>query len=223
MATIRKTVFTNGEIYHVFNRGVDRKNIFNDKRDYKRVMETIKYYQRTGPKMKFSKYMKLSVEQRELELNKNNNHKVLVEILAYCLMPNHLHFLLRQISDNGISRFMSDISNSHSKYFNTKNERNGSLFQGPFKEVHIETEEQLIHTSRYIHLNPVASSIIESEDLCTYQWSSYPEYIGISENNICEKETILNFFKSSKEYEQFVLDQADYARQLDKIKHLTLE
>lgn len=223
MPTFRKTVFTNGEIYHVFNRGVEKRNIFNEENDYCRCIETMKYYQKVGPKIRFSDFKKLSKKNKEITLEIYKQHENTVEILAYCLMPNHFHFLLRQIRDGGISRFISDISNSHSKYINTKYDRVGPLFQGPFKEVHIESEEQLMHVSRYIHLNPVSSRLIETNELKYYLWSSYPEYLNLTNDSICEKNIILNLFKSVKAYEEFVLDNVDYARELDKIKHLTIE
>lgn len=147
----------------------------------------------------------------------------IVDILAYCLMPNHFHFLLKQTGDKGVAIFIANFSNAYTKYFNTKAERTGPLLEGVFKAVHIESEEQLIHVSRYIHLNPVASNVIQKEGLDSYLWSSYLEYIGKSDNAICEKESVMSFFKSQKKYQEFVMDQADYAKQLDAIKHLALE
>jgi len=147
-----------------------------------------------------------------------------IEILAYCLMPNHFHFLLRQVAVNGISKFAANFTNSYTKYFNTLNDRVGPLFQGAFKAVHIESDEQLMHVSRYIHLNPVSSFIIEADELEEYEWSSYPEYISKEESDVIEKHTILDLFSNKVElYRHFVLDYADYARKLENIKHLLLE
>src|SRR5260221_2766247 len=99
-----------------------------------------------------------------------------VKILAYIVMPNHFHFLLQQISENGISIFVSKFTNSYTRYFNTKYDRVGPIFQGVFKAVHIETEEQLLHLSRYIHINAVVSEIITKQELFSFPWSSLPEY-----------------------------------------------
>ncbi len=151
------------------------------------------------------------------------DYEKLVDIICFCLMPNHFHFMLKQKLDNGISTFISNFTNSYTRYFNTKHERIGPLFEGIFKAVRIESEEQLIHTSRYIHLNPVSSFLIEPKDLENYQWSSYLEFLGFSDENLTIKNLVLNFFPLVSDYKKFVLDHADYARQLELIKHLTLE
>lgn len=138
-------------------------------------------------------------------------------------MPNHFHFLLKQLQDNGISIFISKFSNSYAKYFNTKHERVGPLFQGRFKAIHIENDEQLIHVSRYIHLNPVVSSLINTEALESYLWSSYPKYLDLAMLDFVDKEMVMSFFKSEVKYKNFVLDQIDYGKKLEQIKHLILE
>jgi len=138
-------------------------------------------------------------------------------------MPNHVHFLMKELEKNGISRFMSNFQNSYAKYLNLKTNRTGSLFQSMFKAVRIESDEQLIHVCRYIHLNPLTSYVIRDVDgLERYPWSSYPEYFkGISD--LIDTNLISDFFPSKKEFRKFTLDQVDYQRQLDKIKHLSLE
>lgn len=155
--------------------------------------------------------------------NLKKDYEKLVEIVCFCLMPNHFHFMLKQKMENGISSFVSNFTNSYTRYFNKKHDRIGPLFEGIFKAVRIESEEQLIHTSRYIHLNPVSSYLIEPEELENYHWSSYLEFLGFSDNNLVVKDLILDFFSSVEAYKKFVLDQVDYARQLELIKHLTLE
>ncbi len=227
MSTFRKLVFANDEIYHVFNRGVEKRPTFTNKRESDRGVQTLDFYRFANLPLKLSKFLTLPQKQKiKFIQNIKKDFEKLVEIICYCLMPNHFHFLLKQKLENGISIFTANFTNSYTRYFNTKHERIGPLFEGVFKAVHIESEEQFIHVSRYIHLNPVSSFIIEPEQLETYLWSSYPEYIGLSSNNISNKEAVLELIssKDSKDkYKQFVLDQADYARELDKIKHLLLE
>lgn len=116
---------------------------------------------------------------------------------------------------------MAKFTNSYTKYFNTRHERVGPLVQGLFKSIWVEDDEQLIHLSRYIHLNPVMSYLTTEKDLASYRWSSFPEYLGIS--GFCEKQTVLSHFKSKSDYRQFVYDQISYKRNLDKIKELILE
>jgi len=139
-------------------------------------------------------------------------------------MPNHFHFLLRQETDGGISKFLSQFLNSYTRYFNTKNERVGPLFLEDFKNVLVESEEQFLHLSRYIHLNPFSSSVVSSlENLYTYEWSSLSEYIGGSEDYICDKEMIMNYFKTKESYKKFVSDRADYQRELKQIENLLID
>lgn len=176
-------------------------------------MKTILYYQLEGPKPKLSNFFKY-------KLFEPNYNKKIVDIVCYCLMPNHFHFLLKQLKDGGITEFVSKLSNSYTKYFNTKEKRVGPLFQGEFKSVLVESDERLLHVSRYIHLNPLTSYLVK--DLNSYEWSSYLEYIN-GGKEICAKEDILSFFKSPSKYKQFVLDQADYGLTLENIKHQVLE
>lgn len=210
----RTTPLVNGEVYHLFNRGVAKLPIFTNKKDYKRFLETIYYYQFQGPKPKFSQLNRF----KNLKLEQN---KKIVEVLCYCLMPNHYHFLIRQLEENGISEFIKKISDSYTKYFNTKHNRVGPLLQGPFKVVRICDDNQLVHVSRYIHLNPIASFLVK--DLQEYFWSSYLNYIGLQKDKLCTNEFILSLFKSQEKYEQFVLDQVEYAQSLELVKHLLID
>lgn len=141
-------------------------------------------------------------------------------------MPNHFHFLLKQLTDNGISKFIGQFCNSYTRYFNTKHSRIGHVFQGVFKSVHVESQEQLIHLSRYIHLNPCVSSIVKKELLFDYPWSSYPNYLkgkSKGKSDIFEIDPVLSSFKSPQDYQQFVLNHADYARELELVKHLVID
>ncbi len=139
-------------------------------------------------------------------------------------MPNHFHLLIKQIKDNGILNSLSAFSNSYSKYFNLKHEQEGPVFQGRFQAVRIITNEQFLHVNRYIHLNPYTSSLIKStKELLNYPYSSLKEYLNPNQKNICETATILDEFKSSLNYQNFILDNADYQKQLHQIKSLLLE
>lgn len=203
-----------GQIYHVYNRGVEKRRIFENRRTYVRFLEAIRYYQLAGPKPKFSNFSELSINQPDPE-NK------IVEIISYCLMPNHFHFLIKQLKDGGVSEFISKLINSYTKFYNTKFNRVGPLLQGQFKAVLIESDEQLIHVSRYIHLNPVVSYLVKKPE--QFEWSSYREYIGKVPMEICAKEVVLSLFKSPKDYEEFVLDQVSYALELEMIKHQLID
>jgi|SRR3989338_79757 len=214
-----------GEIYHVFNRGIDHRPTFTSVGEYKRALITIKFYRFSSQPVKLSRFLILSGEEKgKFFSDVKREEKFLVEFLSFCLMPNHFHFLIKQVQDGGISRFMSNFQNSFTRYFNVKHERTGQLFLNQFKAVRIETDEQFLHVSRYIHLNPHSSFIVKNlSDLENYQWSSLFEHIGDSKDGISNSETILSFFKDKQNYKGFVFDQANYQRELDKIKHLVID
>lgn len=209
----RPVPFVNGELYHIFNRGVAKMPIFNNSYDHNRFIKTVLYYSVDDLKPKFSIFTPTT---RRL-----NTERKIVNFVCYCFMPNHFHFLLQQVKEGGITEFMSKISNSYTKYFNTKNKRVGPLLQGEFKAVHIEKDEQLLHVSRYIHLNPLVGYL--TKDLKAYRWSSYLEYLNLTDNTICSKELVLDQFNSPNAYKQFLLDQKDYALQLEVIKHQLID
>ena len=210
--------------YHVFNRGVNKRPIFKSKYEYSRFLLLLRFYNSLKYPIKFSKFIKLSVDQRKEIWNRLDKEKVHTDILSYCLMPNHFHLLLKQNSENGISKLLGNLQNSYARYFNIKNERIGHLFQGQFKAVKIDSEEQLLHVSRYIHLNPYSSAVVKDlNTLQKYEWSSLPEYLGKVLFSLCSKENIIGNFKDKGSYRKFVLDNADYQKELENIKHLTFD
>ncbi|OGG04791.1 hypothetical protein A2Z33_05765 [Candidatus Gottesmanbacteria bacterium RBG_16_52_11] len=182
----------------------------------------LEYYRSNKPKS-FSHYLNLSIQERARYFDTMQSLPPVIDILTYCLMPNHFHLLLRQNRESGIVRTVSNITNGYAKYFNSKYHRIGPLFQGPFKAVLIETEEQLVHVSRYIHLNPIISGAIDEKELFVYPWSSLPKYIGNSQSKWIETKTVLNNFPNQKAYQSFIRDQVSYGKELDKIKHLLME
>lgn len=210
----RKTTFINQYFYHVYNRGVAKQPTFSHHSDYQRLLETMYYYQFAPPKPSFSQYKRFKLQEFE------SNPKI-VDILAYCFMPNHFHMLVKQNQDGGTQHFMRKVFNSYTKYYNTRHKRVGPLFQGAFKAVLIESEEQLLHVSRYIHLNPYVGGL--TNDLDTFPYSSYPQYIGKRNSGFCIIEPIMSFYKDAHKYKEFIEDHKDYAKQLDNIKHLTHE
>lgn len=221
----RRTVIAPGEIYHIFNRSVAKQPIFVRQKDYQRALDLINFYRFEKPLLRFSHYNRLPIEQKENFLFKlEKDHQKLVLILAFCLMPNHFHFLVKELHKEGTSSFLRNFQNSYAKYFNTKSERSGALFQSMFKAVRIESDEQLMHVSRYIHLNPLTSFIIKDiNDLESYNWSSYPSYINKQSNQLVDSEIILGNFSATQHFKKFTKNQVDYQRKLDEIKHLVLE
>lgn len=216
-------MFANEEFYHVFNRGVEKRTTFTSKYEFLRAIDTINFYRYDEPNMRYSKFLNLNNDKKAELFKRLGKDQQCVDIIAFCLMGNHFHFLLKQLKDNGIVKFMAKFTNSYTKYFNTKHERVGPLFQGVFKAVYVGSDEQLIHLSRYIHLNPVSGFLVKVEDLKDYSWSSYPEYLDIKTNQLVNLKEVLDFFKNNKEYENFVIDQADYVKSLKMIEHVSID
>jgi len=196
---------------------------FTNAREYKRAKLAANFYQFHFPPIKLSRFLVFPPKKRQ-KIIQQIRSKALVKILCYVFMPNHFHFLVQQTADGGISKFMSNFQNSYTRYFNVRNERIGPLFLGQFKAVRIETEQQLLHISRYIHLNPYSSYVVKSiKKLEKYPWSSLPKYLDAKKDGICDESVILSNFSNTDQYKSFVFNHADYQRSLEEIKHLAQE
>jgi len=178
--------------YHIYNRGHDERIVFLDDQDYK----------------VFLRLLKLSLtpknEIENADLIRITNRADSVELISYCLMPNHFHLLLKQIEKTGMENFMRGIMTAYVKYFNKKYERMGSLFQGRYKAISIEKDEYLTHLSRYIHMNPVKINPILEE----YPYSSYKYYLNGNNPKWLKSKFIMDFFSEDpKEYKKFIEDK----------------
>lgn len=218
----RYQLLATSEIYHVFNRSVGHEEIFTTQRNLNRIMEITDYY-RFPQTLRFSQFQLLSHENQKNYTMKMESQPQLIELFTFAFMSNHYHFLVQQLQDRGITSFIGNLQNSFAKYFNLKSKRHGGLFQSPFKAKRVETDEELIHLSRYIHLNPVTSFAIKFEDLITYPWTSFIAYMGKNAHSFVKKDKILKLFSSKDKYYRFVADQEDYQKKLSAIKHLTLD
>lgn len=218
----RKEQLVTGEIYHVFNRSIADFKIFNNDQEFLRMRDVIKYYQSEERFIKFSKFIKLqAIKGNATDNYFSKDEEKSVQIITYCVMPTHLHLVLKQLTEGGISIFMSKILNSYSKYFNIKHKRKGPLWENRFANVLVKSDEQLLHLTRYIHLNPVTAYLIEKPEY--WLASSYQEYISKIDLNdrICKYDDILEINPIS--YRQFVEDRISSQRELAKIKELILE
>lgn len=202
---MRKLVFEDHECYHIYNRGVDRRTIFHSPNHFQRFVNTIDRILSTGSATPRPVY------DQSQALNRH------IDILAYCLMPNHYHFLIRQSQNVGITRFMQQLNTSYTKYINLNLHRTGHLFEHTFKAKHIESEDTLLHVSRYIHLNPLLAHLVPSAQ--EYEWSSLPEFLGRRPRQFITPDDILSHFPNPAAYEHFVSDQIEYAILLKKAEH----
>lgn len=222
MSGKRYEILATDEIYHVFNKSVGHEDIFTGKKESNRFINLIDYY-RFNPGLSYSKYKNLPTEDRKKFYDSIKSLPKIVEIYAYAFMPNHFHLIIKQLEENGIQKFLSNIQNGFAKYFNIKNERSGTLFQKAFKAKRIVNDEIFLHLSRYIHLNPVTSYLIGPNELATYPWTSYPIYLTNKKNDLINTETIITLSGSKEKYINFVDNQVDYQKKLHKIKKLLFE
>jgi len=214
---MRNTIFSNGEYYHVYNRGTEKRKVFNLIADYRRFVEGIQ---------KFNSRLSVGhLINNGVSIAKPDSADAIVEMVAYCLMPNHFHFLLRQISDGGISKFIHKLSTGYTMYFNKRYERTGGLFQGTFKSKHIGDDAYLLHLSRYIHLNALELAAIDTIDkkrandhLKNYCWTSYREYIddGLPEYLTSGRGIILEQVGGNSGYKKFVLSYINRRHELSR-------
>lgn len=218
----RQQILATGQFYHIFNKTIGGESIFSKKSVSKRALDLINYY-RFKSNFSFSRLRELSKELREMKLKQIFSTIPLVKIHSFSIMPNHYHFLLEQICDKGITNFISNFQNGLAKYYNIKYKRLGKLFLESFSAVRVETEELLIHITRYIHLNPVTAYLIKIEDLLNYSYTSFATYMGQDNCDFLTTDLIDGHFGSKEAHRKFVFNQAEYQRKLKLIQHLLLE
>lgn len=207
-----------GETYHVFNRSVNHENIFVKNRDIERFFSLINFY-RYKSDISYSDYKIFDRNTKKISTLKEkiDMRTLLVEINAFCIMPNHFHFLIKPIQHKGISTFISKIQNAFAKYYNLKNKRHGSLFCGMFKAKLIKSAEQFNYISRYVHLNPVVANLVKITKLEKYPLTSFSSYMNFSRHSFLSKDLINKNFKTINLYKKYVFDQEDYLKKLNNI------
>lgn len=218
--------FTENGIYHVYNRGVEKRDIFMDEQDYAVFLHLLKYYlspvgaNEVHPLLTFQNFA--VVRPRPLA-----NIGEEIKLLAFCLMPNHFHLLTKQSAIDGVTKLLRRVATTYSMYFNKRYKRVGYLFQGKYKAALVETDSYLLHLSRYIHLNPLE---LTGTDLVNYPYSSYPYFLGLKHAKWLEPEIILSCFDTSKmltglrhypSYKEFV--EGDFENSKEIIGNLSLE
>jgi len=185
----RNVPFLAGYYYHIYNRGAHRLGIFREDADYRFLLKLIK------------------------EWTAKDN----ISILAYCLMPNHFHFLLRQNSNLSVSIFMQAVFNIYSKAFNSKYQHFGTLFEGPFKAIRVDKAEYLFHLCRYIHRNPLDAGLVTEPEAWLY--SNYLEFVGKRAGTLVDKEFVLKSFGAAKDYKTFVMDYTPPEKTNKSLRH----
>ncbi len=192
--------YLKGGVYHVYNRGVGKQDIFLNDHDYSTFLFYLKLYLDNPKNTK-----ELDLYHKRKHTLRKNFYKT-IDLLCYCLMPNHLHLLIKQKNEKDIIEFMKCLITTYSMYFNRKYDRVGHLFQGRYKAVLVDNDNYLLHLSRYIHLNPVLENPVEGQTLdkgkiqkiTNYPYSSYLNYLGKKNTSWVKQEFILDYFEDNK-------------------------
>jgi len=225
---MRNIQFQNDCYYHVFNRGVDKREVFLDDKDFIRFIKSMWEFNQIEPIGSF-------YEKYNQEINRTSGvqHPIgcwtpqvllkdrLVEFICFCLNPNHYHFLIKQLIESGISEFMKRLIGGYTNYFNKRNKRKGSLFETTYNAIKVKTDEYLQYLSCYINGNVEIHKISKAKN---WPWSSYQDYLGIRQRTLCNTEVILKDFQDVLEYQEL----ADYviknsAERKEEIKKYLLE
>jgi len=205
---MRNLDISEGEYYHVFNRGVRKQNIFHDKADFVRFLFYVLFLQSPVNFLQISRPVQQYVKHSVFDIGEDKITKIIdgryVELVAFCLMPNHFHLLLKESRKGGIARYMQRVLNGYTKYYNTKYQKSGHLFQGPYKAIYIESDKQLLYLSTYIHRNPRELPDWKVDEQ-KYPWSSYQDYIKKNRwGKLLIPDLVLEQFPAEKEYSLFV-------------------
>jgi len=230
-------------IYHILSRGVDKRKIFMDDEDYLRFIHDLFEFNDQGPALnigylfKNQKNQYIDLRSQYINIGKGRKRKFLVNILAFCLMPNHYHLLIKPVVENGITQFIKKLNIGYAKYFNNKYERKGTLFEGRYKSILITDQSHFIHIPYYIHLNPLDLIMPEwrkreignykkaMKFLEKYRWSSFQDYIGKKNfPSVTQREFLNEFFEGPEQYKK---DTLKWLKEMDlgneEIKKLILE
>lgn len=208
---MREQELVSDNIYHIYNRGVEKRVIYEDNQDYSRFIKGLVIFNDTKLIDDFNdRFSRVFIGSYQREQ--------IVDILAFCLMPNHYHLLLRQKVDNGITEFMRKLGGGYVKYFNLRYERVGTLFQGKFKSVLINNDSQFLYIPHYIHLNPlglvfpdwrekkVGNKKKAIEFLNNYEWSSYCDYIGRNNFDLALNKNLISEHFDKESYKKDFFD-----------------
>ncbi len=182
--------------YHIYNRGVEKRTVFIDDQDYRVFLNLLKRY----------------LDKKPAKDSKGREYKSLhgkMELLAFCLMPNHFHLLIYQSDEQAMTRLMRGLCTSYTSYFNKKYDRIGPLFKDRYKASRIARDDYLMHISRYIHRNP--------KEYMSWGYSSYSYYTDQKGASWVQTKRITELFGSKDKYKQFVADYEDYKDSIDEI------
>ncbi len=198
-------IFDNSIYYHIYNRGVDKRRVFLNNKDFERFLLSMVEFNQVGlvgslrDVLRFQSSDYWNSSSRRTGMDQNDDK--LVKIIAYCLLPNHFHLILQQLTEGGISKFLQKLMMGYTRYFNIRYNRSGVLFQGKTKSKPIDNDEYLIWLSAYINTNAEIHKIAKADK---YRWSSWSYYTGQDRSYVpLDVSKVLAKFSSKKEYRKY--------------------
>lgn len=202
-------IFPAGEIFHICNKSIAGYEIFRTQKLVERFINALSHYNNSNVEICLSRAVQNNVQFEHLM---HPMGTAIVKVLAYCIMPDHYHVLVKTKLENELSLYMSKVENSYSRYFNKVHDRKGPLWQSTFRSAHILDNETLLHVHRYIHLNPTTAGLVDKP--ADWPWSSYQYFIT-------NPTSLLNIYEISirtiKSYQIFVEEHQEYQK---KIKYI---
>ncbi|OGK24916.1 hypothetical protein A3F58_04160 [Candidatus Roizmanbacteria bacterium RIFCSPHIGHO2_12_FULL_37_9b] len=213
----RKSYFKENSFWHLCNKSIANFGIFKDPINSQRFVEILDYYNNINSKIRYSYAIRKKIyKYQNILIPKNES---IVKILSFCIMPDHYHLVIKILVDNILSKYINDIENSFTHFFNRKFDRKGPLWQTSFRSVLVKTNEQLLHVTRYVNINPTASNLVDKPE--DWSFSSYKDIIS---QPVFLKDYLTEISITKPEsYKKFAEDNIDYQRRLKMIKKLILE
>jgi putative transposase len=212
----RKRYFKTGDFFHICNKSISNFKILNDENNCHRFIKTLGYYNNLTQKTNLGNYLKKETDFYPDLLIPNENS--LVKYISFSLMPDHYHLLIKILHDNCLSKYINNIQNSFSRYFNLKFNRKGPLWQSRFKAIKIKTNEQLLHVCRYVNINSTTSGLVKNPE--DWKFSSYKNIITNSKYLSLLTEISI---RKRRDFKKFAENHKDYQRRLKLIKKMILE
>ena len=215
----RTKVYVENTYYHVYNRGVEKRTIFLDEKDYKVFLSYLQFYLMPPPSLR-------GPSPKSYPSQQLSNHNNKISLVSYCLMPNHFHLAIKQVDKDSMTNFIRALSTRYSMYFNKRYTRVGSLFQGRYKAVLIENDMQFLYLTKYIHRNPLALAEYTAKNLLDYPYSSYRNYTGIIHQSWVDPSNVIYRYLGNNphnSYQSFVEETKEISDEIETLGGLTLD
>lgn len=207
LVRMRTTPILKNHYYHVFNRGNMKQVLFHEPSDYARFLFILLYFQSPETITNISRQITYFLKNKKFKIEDDITEKIVsnsfVDILNFCIMPNHFHMTVYNKSETGLSLYMHRVGNAYGKFFNKKYDQTGHVFQGAYKAVMVDTDQQLAYLSAYIHRNPVELPTWTNQEE-DYLWSSFQDYNTNRWNELLKPKMLMDSFKNFSDYTKFV-------------------